>query len=191
VTAAIVRRATAGDVEALGIIAPAAYAERYSYLWDNPEAYAEQLRTFGSRAFEASLARPEARVWIGETAGTIVGFLSMIVGSVDPVQYRRGGAEIPRIYVIAPAQRMGLGRLLLDAAIGQAETEGLSHLWLDVMASAAAARRAYAKWGFRGDWRLPIWQAGQAWPVGAGRFNEGTSKSLIECDQQVTPSLPL
>jgi diamine N-acetyltransferase len=42
-----------------------------------------------------------------------------------------------------------LGRLLLDAAIAQAATENLSHVWLDVMASATAARRAYAKWGFR------------------------------------------
>ena len=59
------------------------------------------------------------------------------------------GALIPRIYIIGPAQRMGLGRLLLDAAIEQAATERLSHLWLDVMESATAARLAYAKWGFR------------------------------------------
>ena len=50
-TAATVRRATAEDVEALGIVASAAYAETYSYLWDNPVAYTEQLQTFGSRAF--------------------------------------------------------------------------------------------------------------------------------------------
>src|SRR5262249_28027365 len=95
------------------------------------------------------LARPEARLWIGEVRGTVVGFLSMIVGSVDPVERRLGGAEIPRIYVIGPAQRTGLGRLLLDAAIEQAETEGLSHVWRDVMASGTAARRAYGQWGFR------------------------------------------
>ena len=39
--------------------------------------------------------------------------------------------------------------MLLDAAIEQAGIEGLSHIWLDVMASATAARRAYARWGFR------------------------------------------
>jgi diamine N-acetyltransferase len=146
---AIVRRATAQDAEALGIIGPAAYAEAYSYLWDRPDAYSDHLRTFGPHAFESLLARPEARVWIGEAGGAVVGFLSMIVGSVDPVERRSGGAEIPRIYIIGPAQRAGLGRLLLDAAIEQATTAGLSHVWLDVMASATAARRAYAKWGFR------------------------------------------
>lgn len=146
---AIVRRATAQDAEVLSIIGPAAYAEAYGYLWDRPDAYSDHLRTFSLRAFESLLARPEARLWIGEVQGTVVGFLSMIVGSVDPVERRLGGAEIPRIYVIGPAQRMGLGRLLLDAAIKQAASKGLSHVWLDVMASATAARRAYAKWGFR------------------------------------------
>jgi diamine N-acetyltransferase len=146
---AIVRRATAQDTEVLGIIGPAAYAEAYGYLWDRPDAYADQLRTFGAPAFASLLAQPDARLWIVEVEGAAVGFLSMIVGSHDPIERRSGGALIPRIYIVGPAQRMGLGRLLLDAAIEQAATEGLSHLWLDVMASATAARLAYAKWGFR------------------------------------------
>jgi diamine N-acetyltransferase len=148
-SAPVVRRANVQDAEVLGIIGPAAFAESYSYLWDRPDAYFDQLRTFGPRAFESLLARSDARLWIGEMGRTAVGFLSMIVGSVDPIERRPGGALIPRVYIVGPAQRTGLGRLLLDAAIEQAGTEGLSHVWLDVMASATAARRAYARWGFR------------------------------------------
>ena len=66
----------------LGIIGPAAYAEAYSCLWDRPDAYSDQLRTFGRGAFESLLARPDARLWIGEVGGAAVGFLSMIVGPV-------------------------------------------------------------------------------------------------------------
>jgi len=65
------------------------------------------------------------------------------------VSARSRGAELPRIYIPGTAQRRGLGRLLLDAAIRQAAVEGLSPVWLDVMASADWARRAYVKWGFR------------------------------------------
>jgi diamine N-acetyltransferase len=107
----IVRRATVEDAEVLGIIGPAAYAEAYGYLWDGADAYFDQLGTFGVRAFEALLARPEARLWIGEVRGTVVGFLSMIVGSVDPAERRLGGGETPRIYVIGPGQHTGLGPL--------------------------------------------------------------------------------
>jgi diamine N-acetyltransferase len=73
----------------------------------------------------------------------------MIVGSVDPVERRLGGAEIPGIYIFGPAQRTGLGRLLSDAAIAEAATDSLSRVCFDIMASATAARRVYAKWGFR------------------------------------------
>ena len=147
-TAAAVRPATLEDAYVLGIIGPAAYAEAYAYLWDRPGAYSEQLQSFGQRAFEALLTRTDARVWVGEVAGTIVSFLSMIVGSLDPVKHRPSGAELPRIYILGSAQRMGLGRLLVDTAVKQAAAEGLSYVWLDVMASADRARRAYANWGF-------------------------------------------
>ena len=81
-SAAVVRRASPEDAEVLGIIGPAAYAEAYSYLWDRPDAYFDQLRTFGAPAFASLLAQPDARLWIGEVGGAAVGFLSMIVGSV-------------------------------------------------------------------------------------------------------------
>ena len=47
---ATVRRATTQDADVLGIIGPAAYAEAYGYLWDRPDAYFDQLRTFGAPA---------------------------------------------------------------------------------------------------------------------------------------------
>ena len=96
-SAVIVRRATVEDANVLGIIVPAAYAEAYGYLWDRPDAYSDQLRTFGAPAFASLLAKPEARLWIGEVEGAAVGFLSMIVGSLDPIERRSGGALIPRI----------------------------------------------------------------------------------------------
>jgi diamine N-acetyltransferase len=145
--AAAVRPATAEDAYMLGIIGPAAYAEAYAYLWDRPDAYSEQLQSFGQVPSKRCSPGP-MRAWVGEVAGTMVGFLSMIVGSLDPVEHRPSGAELPRIYILGSAQRMGVGRLLVDAAVKQAAAEGLSYVWLDVMASADRARRAYAKWGF-------------------------------------------
>src|SRR5215469_12969414 len=147
-TAAAVRPATSEDAYMLGIIGPAAYAEAYAYLWDPPGAYSEQLQSFGQRAFEALLTRSDTRVWVGEFAGIMVGFLSMIVGSLDPVEHRPNGAELPRIYILGSAQRIRLGRLLVDTAVKQAAVEGLSYVWLDVMTSADRAWRAYVKWVF-------------------------------------------
>ena len=53
-----------------------------------------------------------------------------------------------RIYLVRPARRLRLGQRLLDAAVREATATGASYVWLDVMASADEARRAYINWGF-------------------------------------------
>jgi len=72
---AIVRRAIAEDAEVLGIIGPAAYAEAYGYLWDRPDAYSEQLRTFGARAPSKRILRLRANA-----------------GFFDMISYRRSAS---------------------------------------------------------------------------------------------------
>jgi ribosomal protein S18 acetylase RimI-like enzyme len=136
------------DVSQLGVVGPAAYAAAYGYLWDNVAGLARQLATFSADSFEAFLKRPDTALWVAEADRTIVGFLSMIVGSANPVSHAPNGAEIPRIYLLPGVQGVGLGRSLLDAAIADAQERRLDHVWLDVMASADSARRAYSNWGF-------------------------------------------
>lgn len=145
---AVIRRASSADVHSLGIIGPAAYAAVYGYLWDDSAALARQLATFGAEAFAKLLERADARLWVAQLDASILGFLTMIVGSANPITKETNGAEIPRIYLLPGAQRLGLGKQLLNSAIAQARDENLGHIWLDVMASAGHARTAYLKWGF-------------------------------------------
>jgi diamine N-acetyltransferase len=145
---AVIRRASSPDVHNLGIIGPAAYEAVYGYLWDDSAALARQLATFGAEAFAKLLERADARLWVAQLDASILGFLTMIVGSANPITKETNGAEIPRIYLLPGAQRLGLGKQLLNSAIAQARDENLGHIWLDVMASAGHARTAYLKWGF-------------------------------------------
>jgi len=147
-SAGLIRPATAGDAEVLERIGVAAYLAAYAGLWDRPEALTAQLDTFRAEAFAELLARPQARVWIAEWQGEAVGFLSLIAGSPGPVSSRAGGAEIPRIYLLPEACGRGLGFQLLRAAVAFAGAEGLCYLWLDVMAVARPAIKAYRRWGF-------------------------------------------
>ncbi|EKT4505027.1 GNAT family N-acetyltransferase [Pseudomonas putida] len=144
-----VRRATVDDAEALGVIGPAAYAAAYHYLWSDCVALAQQLDTFSSSAFLRLLQRADSRLWVAEVDGVVVGFLTMIVDSSNPVTHEDGGAEISRIYLLPGSQKRGLGLRLLNAAMAHANELGLTHVWLDVMASATNARSAYLKWGFK------------------------------------------
>ncbi len=143
-----ITRATDADAADLGVIGPAAYAAAYHDDWDDAVAFFHQLKTFGEDAFAATLARAHARVWIARQDGVGVGFLTMILGSLDPINQRPGGAEIPRIYLLPGARRGGIGKKLLDAAEALAKAEGCDHVWLDVMEHAEWARASYERWGF-------------------------------------------
>jgi hypothetical protein len=102
VTDLAINRATEADASDLGIIGPAAYAAAYHDDWDDAVGFFHQLKTFGADAMLATLARPEARVWIARQDGAGVGFLTMFVGSLEPIGQRAGGAEI-RASIFCPA----------------------------------------------------------------------------------------
>ena len=72
------------------------------------------------------------------------------MGSLEPINHRPNGAEIPRIYLLPGARRGGIGRKLLGPrrGAGEAIAKGCDHVWLDVMEHAEWARAAYARWGF-------------------------------------------
>ena len=144
----VISRATAEDARDLGIIGPAAYAAAYHDDWDDPVAFFWQVQTFGPEAMAATLAREDARVWIARQDGVGVGFLIMHVGSLESINQRPNGAEIPRIYLLPGARRGGIGKKLLEAAEAQARSEGCTYVWLDVMEHAEWARAAYERWGF-------------------------------------------
>jgi len=144
----VISRATAADAADLGIIGPAAYAAAYHDDWDDAVGFFHQIKTFGPEAMAAALERPDARIWIARQESAGLGFLSMFVGSLEPINQRPGGAEIPRIYLLPGARRGGIGKKLLEAAEAQAKSEGCDYVWLDVMEHAEWARAAYERWGF-------------------------------------------
>jgi len=143
-----IRRARVDDAKALGVIGPAAYAAAYHYLWSDCVALAQQLDTFSTSAFLILLRRTDTRLWVAEVSGVVVGFLTMTVESRNPITHEGRGAEISRIYLLPGSQKSGLGFRLLSAAVEHANELGLTHVWLDVMASAVNARNAYLRWGF-------------------------------------------
>jgi ribosomal protein S18 acetylase RimI-like enzyme len=165
-SSASIRMASPTDIQELGVVGPAAYAAEYAYLWDSSAALARQLETFSAAAFNRFMERYDSRIWVAQTDNMIVGFLTMVVGSVDPIKGRASGAEIPRIYLLPGSQGQGIGRQLVESAIERARDEALSYVWLDVMASASQAIDAYVRWGFE--------------ELGSNRFSKPVRPNLSE-----------
>jgi len=143
-----VRVAERADANQLGIIGPAIYAENYGHMWGNTAAYAEQLATFGCGSVGDFITRPDTKTWLVEADHRAIGFLSLVLGSPDPVDARTDGAEVPRIYLLGPARGKGLAAKLMAEADRYARTTGANHLWLDAMREAPWAWQTYSKWGF-------------------------------------------
>jgi hypothetical protein len=88
----LIRRAVPSDAEKLGVIGPAAYSSAYSYLWNNSVELGKHLDTFSAAAFAELLSRTDARVWVAQIDRSLVGFLSMIVGSPNPISLEPSSA---------------------------------------------------------------------------------------------------
>ena len=161
---ALIRRAGAADAEQLGVVAPAAYAEAYDYLWNDAQAYGRHLQSFGKMAFIDGLAHSDTSIWVAEIRRTIIGFATLIMGSPDPINGCPAGAELRRLYLLGPARGCGLGRDLLAVVEAYAHAHGAHHIWLDVMDSAPWAIHAYLAWGFK--------------TIGSSRFPNGVRPEL-------------
>ena len=142
-----VARLVEADVDALALVAAAAYAHAYAELWADPARLSARLHRSGPAALRGWMADPAMRVWVARLAGEIVGFAALRLRSPDPVGADPAAAELTRLYLLPNATRRGVGAALLAAARAAAAAQGASALWLATMAQGPA-RDAYRAWGF-------------------------------------------
>jgi GNAT superfamily N-acetyltransferase len=81
-------------------------------------------------------------VWIVEDGDRVAGSAA-IRGSAD------GEAELKRMYLLPEVRGRGLGRRLLELALGWARERGLAAVTLDTTEEMSAARSLYESAGFR------------------------------------------
>lgn len=102
-----------------------------------PAAYAATVPTP-----EAIRARfPEAAVWLAEGEG------GEAVGTVT-VRVRPDGAYVQSMAVVPAARGQGVGRLLLEAALGHARAAGARRAWLSTTPFLHSAIDLYRSFGF-------------------------------------------
>ncbi len=138
------RRATAGDAEALGAVHVQAWREAYSGIVpDTVLARLDPAQRAGM--WRDGLARGLA-VQIAEQDGAIVGFSSCGKQRDTSLPY---SAEIHAVYVLRRAQRLGIGRALMAASAGDLLKQGHASAMLWVLAANTPAHRFYDALGGR------------------------------------------
>ena len=94
---------------------------------------------WSAASFARVLERDGARVWVVEADGCVVGHLLAACIADE--------ADLLSVAVDPDWRRRGLGRLLLDACLGELRTDGVRRLTLEVREGNHAARALYASCG--------------------------------------------
>ena len=143
-----VRRARKDEAETLAFLGAETFRSTFGHIYD-----AENLARFlterhSTGAYEKLLASPNHALWFAETdMGEPVGYA--LAGPCGlPVPDRPDSAgEVQRIYLLANARGLGLGKALLDAAVEWLRAR-YEHVYLSVYAQNPRAQKFYADAGF-------------------------------------------
>ncbi len=144
-----VRPAEASDVPGLHALGTQIFLDTYATEGVRPALAQEAEDQFSTAAFLALLERPQTPVFVAERNGHLVAFAQLILGTAHALVGEVPSAELYRLYVQAPFQRRGVGRLLLDHAEALARARGLHTLWLTAWVGNTRARAFYRTQGYR------------------------------------------
>ena len=124
---------------------------RLAALADAPEAFASthereaglDSTEWARRALASSSGRAAASFFARDAAGEVVGLVGVFENRVDPTT-----AELVSMWVAPAGRGRGVGRALVDRAIGWAREAGYARLELWVARGNDAAERLYLRSGF-------------------------------------------
>jgi len=112
---------------------------------ENMENYFK--RCFNEAVLLRELADPESWWYFIESDGRLAGYLKVNVGSAQTELREADGFEVERIYVLKEFYGTGVGKALMEHAIGLAKEKKKSYLWLGVHEENYRALRFYEKFG--------------------------------------------
>jgi ribosomal protein S18 acetylase RimI-like enzyme len=105
------------------------------------EAYApDQVRR--------ELTTPGSRFFVARVGDVPAGYLKVNTGDAQTELKEAAGLEIEALYVSGEFQGRGIGGLLLEKALGEAEAVDADYVWLGVWERNVKGRRFWERMGF-------------------------------------------
>ena len=145
----VVRRATLTDMPAVGKLG--ALLVRAHHDWDPQRFMAASRHTaegYGS-FLGTQLDEEDATVMVAEQAGEVIGYIYAAVEPRDWMSLRDEAGALHDIVVDPQHRGVGVGRLLLDAALEFLKSRGMPRVVLETAEQNDVAQRLFAKAGFR------------------------------------------
>jgi N-acetylglutamate synthase-like GNAT family acetyltransferase len=152
--AVVIRRAAAGDAEALAALRWE-FRAPLGRLNEQPDAFVRRCTEW----MRTRLAREAWRAWVVEADGRVVGtvWLQLLEKMPNPVVEPELHGYVTNLYVRERA-RGGVGSRLLAAALEECAAAGVhaAFLW-----PTEGSRSLYRRFGFTGEGEVMVWAAGR------------------------------
>lgn len=152
-----IRRAGAGDAQALSEIGRETFVATFAHLYPPEDLSAFLEQAYSPQAFARFLAADGHALWLAEEGGRAIGYAQAGPCALPHPDATSACGELKRLYVRRDAQGGGLGSTLLDEALGWLEAPG-RRLWIGVWSQNFGAQRLYARRGFAkvGEYEFPV-----------------------------------
>jgi ribosomal protein S18 acetylase RimI-like enzyme len=152
-----IREAVAGDIECLAAIGHRLFIAAYGHISGAEDLAAHVDDYFSERAVATELECDGVRYLLAIDGKAIVGFLKLRRNEVPKSVPAETALEVQQLYVSPDQQRRGIGRMLMDRAVGIAHEVSVQGLWLSVWEEADWAIRFYQRYGYQTVGTTDFW----------------------------------
>jgi ribosomal protein S18 acetylase RimI-like enzyme len=144
------RRCGSGDEPALSLVGGASFLEAFADKLEGADILAHWSKNHSEATYAKYMAMPTGRVALAEVppGNAPVGYIVCCEPDL-PVDLTPDDYELRRIYLLHRFQGLGIGRVLMDAAVAYAAELGRKRLLLGVYGKNHEAIRFYEKAGFQ------------------------------------------
>lgn len=143
------RPATAADVPALSQLGIDSFVDKFGHMYSEHDLAAFLEETHAPEAVASEIANPDRLYCLVERDGVLLAYCKLGLSCGFP-EFARGtrAMELKQLYTAPGMTGGGIGRALMDWAMGEFTARGADEVQLSVWSGNEGAQRFYERWGF-------------------------------------------
>jgi ribosomal protein S18 acetylase RimI-like enzyme len=145
-----IRNANVADAEAISNIGTKVFNLSFGHAIPEPDLKMYLEQSYTAEAFSSEISDPLKKIIVAcNEQQCVVGFAQLTIGTSDPcLNNVLLPIELQRVYVHQDYHKLGIGKLLMEAAEDIARSQGFKHIWLGVWEENQRAQKVYASAGY-------------------------------------------